>query len=188
MGLFSSNNEAEAKRKNNLKELEDKRVRFAEMLAQRGFEPERCMMVQKEGGFAAVALQGGELFLLTGPAPGADEDFTFRPAGRARAYVEDIFIKSEGLGGILGFGKKGGVGFKLVVVPEAGDPLEMEMVSGLGTYLEIRPEKRRKNALLSVKRRRGNANVVWDFAPIEREALEGLQKRWLEIINEPGLR
>ena len=29
MGLFSSNNEAEAKRKNNLKELEDKRVRFA---------------------------------------------------------------------------------------------------------------------------------------------------------------
>ena len=84
---------------------------------------------------------------------------------------------------MLGFGKKGGVGFKLVIVPEEGEPLEMELISGLGTYLEIRPEKRAKNALLSVKRRRGNANIVWDFLPIERNALQPLQQRWLGIIN-----
>ena len=182
MGLFG-NNEAEAARKRNLKELEDKRVRFAEALAQRGFQPEHCLFVQRDGGFVAVARQGGELFLLTGPAPGAEEDFTFRAAGRARAYTEDVFIKSEGLGGILGFGKKGGVGFKLVVVPEEGEPLEMELVSGLGTFFEVRPDRRVKNVLLNVKRRRGNANVVWDFQPIEREMLEGIQERWLKIIN-----
>ena len=182
MGLFS-NNEAEILRKRNLKELEDKRVRFAEMLAARGFQPEECLYVQQNGGFAAVARQGSELFLLTGPAPGAEEDFTFRPAGRARAYVEDVLIKSEGLGGLLGFGKKGGVGFKMVIVPEEGEPLEMELVSGLGTYLEVRPDKRGKNALLGVKRRRGNANFVWDFMPIEREAIDALQKRWMKIIN-----
>ena len=68
MGLFS-NNEAEILRKRNLKELEDKRVRFAEMLAARGFQPEECLYVQQNGGFAAVARQGSELFLLTGPAP-----------------------------------------------------------------------------------------------------------------------
>ena len=94
-----------------------------------------------------------------------------------------MLIKSEGLGGILGFGKKGGVGFKMVIVPEEGEPLEMELVSGLGTYLEVRPDKRGKNALLGVKRRRGNANFVWDFMPIEREAIDALQKRWMEIIN-----
>lgn len=182
MGLFG-NKEEEARRKRNLKELEDKRVRFAEMLAAEGFQPEECLLVQREGGFAAVARQAGELYLLTGPGPGAEEDFTFRRAGRARAHVEDIFIKSEGLGGILGFGKKGGIGFRLVVTPEEGAPLEMELISGLGTFFEVRPDKRVKNALLNVKRRRGNANVVWDFQPIEREMLEGIQERWLKIIN-----
>ena len=47
----------------------------------------------------------------------------------------------------------------------------------------MRPDKRVKNVLLNVKRRRGNANVVWDFQPIEREMLEGIQQRWLKIIN-----
>ena len=41
--------------------------------------------------------------------------------------------------------------------------MEIEMVSGLGTYLEIRPDKRVKNALLNPKRRRGNANVRLGF-------------------------
>lgn len=182
MGLFG-NREEEARRKRNLKELEDKRVRFAEMLAAEGFQPEECLLVQREGGFAAVARQAGELYLLTGPGPGAEEDFTFRRAGRARAHVEDIFIKSEGLGGILGFGKKGGYGFRLIVTPEEGEPMEIELVSGLGTYLEIRPDKRVKNALLNPKRRRGNANVVWDFQPVEREALEGVRDRWLRLVN-----
>ena len=178
-----SNREAEALRKRNLQALEDKRMRFAEKLAAEGFAPESCLFVQREGGFVAVAQQNGELFLITGPAPGEEADFTLRRAGRARAYTEEILIKSEGLGGVLGFGKKGGVGFKLVIVPEEGEPLEMELISGLGTYLEIRPEKRAKNALLSVKRRRGNANIVWDFLPIERNALQPLQQRWLGIIN-----
>ena len=89
----------------------------------------------------------------------------------------------EGLGGILGFGKKGGYGFRLIVTPEEGEPMEIELVSGLGTYLEIRPDKRVKNALLNPKRRRGNANVVWDFQPVEREALEGVRDRWLRLVN-----
>ena len=59
----------------------------------------------------------------------------------------------------------------------------MELVSGLGTYLEIRPDKRGKNALLNLKRRRGNANFVWDFMPLERETVAMLEKRWLELIN-----
>lgn len=181
MGLFSKN-EAEVNRKRNLRELEDKRVRFAQMLEAEGFHPESCLYVQKEGGFAAVARQGAELFLLTGPAPGSQEDFTFRRTRRARAHTEDIFIKSEGLGGILGFGKKGGVGFRLIVMPEEGEPLEMEIISGLGTYLELTGRKG-KNALLSTRRRRGNANFVWDFMPIEREKIQPLMDRWLEIIN-----
>ena len=186
MGLFS--NEAEVQRKQNLKELEDKRVRFAQRLAQEGFAPECCLFTQKEGGFVAVAKRGDEVFLLTGPAPGAQEDFTFRRARNPRVRVEEIFIKSEGLGGILGFGKKGGVGFRLIVTPEDGEALEMELISGLGSYLEFAPGTRGKNALLNPKRRRGNANFVWDFRPVEREAIEGLKKRWLELLGFPEAR
>ena len=124
MGLFS-NKEEEVRRKRNLKELEDKRVRFAERLAAEGFRPEHCLFVQRDGGFVAVARHGGALYFLTGPAPGAEEDFTLRRVGRARAYAEDVLIKSEGLGGILGFGKKGGYGFRLIVTPEEGEPMEM---------------------------------------------------------------
>lgn len=182
MGLFTKN-EAEVARKRNLQELEDKRVRFAQLLEREGFRPENCLYVQKEGGFAAVARRGDELFLLTGPAPGAPEDFTFRRVKRARAHAEDILVKSEGLGGILGFGKKGGVGFRLVITPESGEALEMELISGLGTFLEIKPGARTKNALLSSKRRRGNANFVWDFMPLDRDMIEPLRTRWLAIIN-----
>lgn len=139
MGLFS--NEAEVQRKQNLKELEDKRVRFAQRLAQEGFAPECCLFTQKEGGFVAVAKRGDEVFLLTGPAPGAQEDFTFRRARNPRVRVEEIFIKSEGLGGILGFGKKGGVGFRLIVTPEDGEALEMELISGWAAIWNLPPAR-----------------------------------------------
>ena len=61
----------------------------------------------------------------------------------------------------------------------------MELISGLGSYLEFAPGTRGKNALLNPKRRRGNANFVWDFRPVEREAIEGLKKRWLELLGFP---
>ena len=58
MGLFS-NNEAEALRKRNLKELEDKRVRFAERLKQEGFAPENCLFVQHT--FSTAVVLGSRL-------------------------------------------------------------------------------------------------------------------------------
>ena len=106
-------------------------------------------------------------------------------AGRARAYVEDVLIKSEGLGGILGFGKKGGVGFKLVVTPEEGEPLEMELVSGLGTYLEVRPDKRvQKRAAGRQAPARQRQRRLGFPCPWSARRIEGvLRKRWLELIN-----
>ena len=118
MGVFSS--EAEAKRKQNLRELEDKRLRFAKRLTDEGFSAQACLFAQFNGGFTAVAKCGEDICLIKGPAPGADEDFSIRRIPGARARCEDILIKSEGLGGLLGFGKKGGAGFKLIVdTPDA---------------------------------------------------------------------
>ncbi len=178
MGLFSS--EAEVKRKQHLRELEDKRLRFAKRLADEGFQPEAMLFAQARGGFAAVAKCGADIYLLTGPAPGSEEDFYFRKASGERAVCESIHIKSEGMGGMLGFGKKGGAGFKLLFDEPDGSIFEVEIVAGLNSFLEITGGK---NGLLNPRRRRGDANFVWDFRPVEREHLVPLRKRWTTWVN-----
>ena len=89
--------------------------------------------------------------------------------------------QGEGLGGLLGFGKKGGAGFKLIVDTPDADEFAIEIVAGLNSFLEI---KGGKNGLLNPKRRRGNANFVWDFRPVEREHVAPLRSRWMKLINE----
>ena len=86
----------EVRRKRNLKELEDKRVRFAERLAAEGFQPEDCLFVQRDGGFAAVARQGGTSCICS-PAPRpAPRRILPSAVGRARAGWRILLIKSEG--------------------------------------------------------------------------------------------
>jgi hypothetical protein len=178
MGLFSG--EAEAKRKQHLRELEDKRLQFAQRLAAEGFAPDACLFAQHNGGFTAVAKTANGLFLLSGPAPGMEGDFSIIDITGQRARHEDIFIKSEGMGGLLGFGKKGGSGFKLIFQGEGGADVAIEIVAGLNSFLEITGGK---NGLLNQRRRRGNANFVWDFRPVEREHVPALRKRWTKLIN-----
>ncbi|NLF27320.1 MAG: hypothetical protein GX592_05425 [Clostridiales bacterium] len=179
MGIFSS--AAEATRKQNLRELEDKRLRFAKRLTDEGFSAQACLFAQYNGGFTAVAKCGADICLIKGPAPGANEDFAIRRVSAARARCEEVLIKSEGLGGLLGFGKKGGAGFKLIVDTPDADEFAIEIVAGLNSFLEI---KGGKNGLLNPKRRRGNANFVWDFRPVEREHVAPLRSRWMKLINE----
>ena len=46
-----------------------------------------------------------------------------------------------------------------------GSVAEMPVVAGRTSWMEC--VKARKNPLLATKRRRGNANIVWDMMPIE---------------------
>ena len=67
MGLFSDPGDAE--RRENLKQLEDKRVAFAQALSNKGFKPERMLFAQTEnGGFTAIARFGGKQWLVASPA------------------------------------------------------------------------------------------------------------------------
>ena len=178
MGLFSS--EAERTRKQNLKELEDKRLRFAAQFSKAGYRPLRTLYAQYEGGFTAISQLKDGFLLLTGPAPGSQADFTMECFDSLSARVEDVRIKSEGLGGLLGFGKKGGHGFRLIVQKPTGEEFMVELTSGLGTYLEVVGDR---DPLFKEKRRRGDANFVWDFRPVERDVLDNLKQAWLTILN-----
>lgn len=178
MGLFD--NEAERQRKQSLRELEDKRLAFAQRLQEMGLRSDKSLYGQVEGGFHGVALSGEEILYITGPGPGSAEDYTVARHPSAVVRSEEIFIKSEGLGGVLGFGKKGGLGFRLVLTFPDGTQGDVEIVAGQNCVLA---REKGADPVFSVKRRRGLSNVVWDFRPIEAKTAQALRLKWLELLG-----
>ena len=102
---------------------------------------------------------------------------------RYRLYDEEATLvrkKASPADGLFGFGKKGGSGFRLVVEAPENEEFSLEIVTGMNSFLEVIGGK---NGLVNPKRRRGNANFVWDFRPVEREHVAPLRTRWIRLSN-----
>lgn len=172
MSFFSDPGEAERREK--LKALEDKRLAFAQMLANRGFQPVRMLFAQTEnGGFTAIARFGGKQWLVVSPGLGTDEDFYLEIAERFAFRREEVLVKSEGMGGMLGFGKKGERGTDYVIARADGGEAHLPFVFGRSCWGEF---ALKKNPLLSARRRRGNANIVWDLKPVDNAELNKIRE------------
>lgn len=168
MGFFSD--PAEAARKENLKKLEDKRMAFAAKLEKEGFAPEKMLFTQMgNGGICAVSRFQGKFCLVIGPGFGTDEDFVLERYDAPVISCEKFFVAAEGMGGIFGMGKKGQSGVEYIITREDGSEVRLPFVSGLNACMEC--TKVSKNPLLSTKRRRGDANLVWDMKPLDRMTL-----------------
>ena len=171
MPLFDR--EAEAKRKQSLKDLEDRRLLFAQELEKMGFKPERMFFASAEDGrFVALARHAGQYAVVTSPRFGETGDFAVDLMPELHYEREDVFEKGTGLNGAFGFGKKGARGFVLHIAMSDGSSADMTVVAGRTSWLDA-PLK--KNPLLSTKRRRGNANVIWDMMPIDPGQLEKIE-------------
>ena len=169
MGLF--NNSEELERKAKLKALEDKRVAFAQQLAREGFAPEKMLFAQTEnGGYAAISRHEGQYCLIVSPGFGADEDFVLERYDTLQYRREEVHIKSEGLGGIFGFGKKPQIGAEYIITRADGSEVRLPFVGGRNGWLECTLAK---NPLLKTQRRRGNANVAWDMRPLDAGSVKG---------------
>ena len=168
MGLFSDPEELERREK--LKVLEDKREAFAKALEQRGFRPETMLFAQMpNGGFAAISRFGGQQWLILSPGLGTEEDFELHISQRFPVRKEEVLVKSEGMGGMLGFGKKGEHGVEYVVTLKDGTEARVPFVFGRSCWGEF---NLRKNPLLHTKRRRKDANVVWELKPIDNAEIK----------------
>lgn len=166
--------EAEAKRKQNLKELEDRRLLFAQELEKRNFKPERMLFCSSEDGrFTALARHADSYAVVTSPVFGQEGDFTIELLPKLSYEREEVYEKGTGLNGAFGFGKKGARGFVISIDLGNGEQARMEIVAGRTSWLEA-PLK--KNPLLNLKRRRGNANIIWDLMPIEPGQLSKIEK------------
>ena len=171
MPLFDSN--AEKLRKENLKSLEDRRLRFAEELQQKGFKPERMLFCSTEGGqFVALARHGGKPAVIISPVFGQEGDFVLECHDALQWEKEDVFEKGTGLNGAFGFGKKGAKGFIIHITLSDGSVAKLYVVAGRTSYLET---DYKHNPLLKVKRRRGDANIIWDLAPIDPSHLDKIE-------------
>ena len=167
MGLFSDPSDIERKQK--LKALEDKREAFAKSLSERSFRPERMLFAQlQNGGFVAFCNFEGRQWLIVAPAFGSDEEFIIESSPRFPLRREEVRVQSEGMGGIFGLGKKGERGTEYVFTLADGSEVRMPFVFGRNGWGEF-PLK--KNPLLDTRRRRGDANIVWELRPIDNNAL-----------------
>ena len=173
MALF--NNEAEQERKAGLRYLEDRRIALAERCAKEGFKPERMLFCSDQvGSFAALARDGKRYVVIASPVFGdAEGDFRMETLDELHYEKEEVLIKGQGLNGMFGFGTKPARGFILSV--EMSESIaKFEFVAGRTTYLVV--NKYGQNPLLKLKRRRGDANVVWDFMPIDTPHIEKIEK------------
>ncbi len=168
MGLFSDPGDVE--RRENLKRLEDKRLALAQTLSDKGFKPEKMLFAQTpNGGFCAIARFGGRQWLVVSPALGSDEDFRLDIRDRFEVRREEVLVKSEGMGGMLGFGKKGERGVDYVLTLSDGGEAHLPFVFGRSSWAEF---ALKRNPLLGLKRRRGNANVAWELKPVDAVDLD----------------
>ena len=173
MPLFDSSVEKE--RKENLKKLEDRRVCFAEKLAKEGFQPEKMLFCSTEGGqFVALARHDGKAAVVVSPIFGQEGDFVIEYHDALQWEKEEIYEKGSGLNGAFGFGKKGAKGFILHIHLSDGSVADLYVVAGRTSYLET---DYKRNPLLKTKRRRGDANIIWDLSPIEAGHLDKIEDR-----------
>jgi len=171
MALFD--NSAEKLRKENLKLLEDRRVLFAAKLEKMNFQPERMLFCSCEDGkFTALARHNGKYAIVVGPAFGSEDDFIIDIQDSVQVEREDVFEKGTGLNGAFGFGTKGATGFNLFFTLSDGSVAKLPVVAGRTSWLEC-PLK--KNPLIKTKRRRGDANIIWDLMPIEPGVLSKIE-------------
>ncbi len=178
MGLF--NDAAEVQRRANLKAMEDRRVRFAERMRAEGFAPEKMVLASTErGGVIAVCREGGKVCLILGPDFGGEGEFVLERYDALPARFESYLEESSGLGGLFGIGKKGAAGF-VAIVDRGGVELSIPFVVNRNCALLC---EGRKNPLLNPRRRRGDANVVWEFPPVEKRALARFRAAMEEMLN-----
>ena len=177
MGFFIGPEEDASRR--NLTDMENKRLAFAGEMARVGFAPERMLLLSTErGNLLGICRDGGALCLIVGPELGAEDDFVLWRLEHSRVRREEVIEPATGLGGALGFGTKGAFGFVCTICADEGE-FALPVVAHRGGALVCG----KKNPLLSTKRRRGDANVVWDIPPIERRRLGEIQRALRELLG-----
>jgi hypothetical protein len=156
-----------------LADLEKKRLAFAGAAQNLGLG--RTLLVEHEGGFIGLTEgEDGHIYAVSGPAPGSKDDFLLRPLVNCRARIEIRYEEPEGASGYMGFGKKGGEVFGLLFLGQGSEPI-FEIMPDVTCFLFSTG-----CPFADGRRRRNNANIVWDLRPQGRDDCIYALTYWVE--------
>ena len=74
--------------------------------------------------------------LIVSPGFGTDEEYIFEDYETLNWRTQDVLVKSEGMGGIFGFGKKAQIGVEYVLTLPDGEEVRMPFVGGRNGWME----------------------------------------------------
>ena len=177
--------ESEKKRVQDLTNLEDKRVAWATKMKAEGMTFQQALFTQIGGGFEGVALtKSMRLFYLRGPAPGEEGvEFCCEPLLAPQCRFEPYILSPEGFGGVLGLGKKGGIGYKLFITTGNDQNRTIEFMPAVQNMLDI--SEGQPFALLDSVRNKKEYNFVWEFGSPDRAKMEAIALRWAKLLTKP---
>jgi len=173
----------EKSRKDALADLEERRVKFIESVKNAGIAPEKSLYIQREGGFWGFCVMRDKKYLIYGAGPAEDKDFYIEDISDASIIIEDIYTPSKGLGGVLGFGTRGGSGVCFTITRADGTSLEVPLLGALGAALDIDGGGR----FFDTKINRRTPNFAWNLEPVSPAKAKKIGLKWKEILGAEKL-
>lgn len=166
--------------KKNLEELEKKRLAFALDSLTRQYYPQKALYVQRDGGFTGIGINNKALYIITGPAPGYDEHYHIQPYQCYDARLEPIYQQIKGMGGLFGFGDKGGKGWRLVIKLLPSKGIELNIIPCLTCFWDVILED---DHLFSTRESKKN-NIFRYMRPQSYSACYMVLAKWLDLLRE----
>lgn len=164
--------------KKHLNDMEAKRLTFALDSLARQYHPKRALYVQREDGFTGIGVNNKTLYLITGPAPGSSEYFQIQPLQDTAASLKPIFQEIKGMGGLFGYGEKGGAGWRLVI--EGSKVIEIDIIPCLTYFSDV---IRDDDRLFSIQENNKN-NIYRYMRPQSHSTCYTILTKWLSILQE----
>jgi len=164
--------------KNMLHQLEEKRMAFARSMKEQGILPEKTLyMSQEDGSLFGIGIGGSTLYLITGPSLGSEEEYTCTAYESWRASLREEFKEPKGMGGVLGFGERGGRYWFLDLILSDRQVSIQITPNSLG----VEELEDKKNKLFSEKPLRGN--FLWLILPKAEAKIKKMLEEWAPVIG-----
>jgi len=159
-------------------EMWDRRDRLVAELCAVGLLPERTLYIRREdGSVCAVGKRKDSASALSIEWRGETAGFT--TVNRPRLTISPYEQKSEGFGGILGIGEKGGVGWMLQLLDEETVVWETSLLPGMTAIADMLYSEDR---FLNGKRKK-RIIPLWQLRPESEGTCGQILSVWERLLN-----
>lgn len=157
----------------------DARDRLLEELKQENRLPVRTLYVRRDdGGTLAIGIlpERGGVVMIDWSGTGYTTALLIHPA----LILEEFEQKSEGFGGVFGFGEKGSQGWTLRLMDDGAEITNIVLLPYITSFVDLMA----KDDRFLYGKRKPRAIPHWQLRPEERRACEVTVKLWERLVRE----